>query len=429
MTSVPAPTPSLEGREPTPGSPASGGRARPAATLIERIMTYPGRPHATWWHRRPEVLDGAVVVVLEALSSLQIARTHLAWEAWLFQQLLLLPLLFRRRHPSAVFATVIAVYVAQWSVGEHLVADFGLLVALYTVAAERGWRRALPAAVILEVMVVATSFRNSPDHGGALGSLVFLTGLATAALFTGTTVHTRGEYLEALEDRARRLERERDQQARLAATAERARIAREMHDIVAHSLSVMIALADGAAAAGARDPEAAHQAMVESAATGRSALAEMRRLLGVLRDGSPAEFQPHPTLAGLDALLTTVRAAGIKADYRVRGRVPDLADTAEANIYRIIQESLTNVLKHARQPTSVTVAVDWMPGLVDIAVTDDGGPPVDGWAAAGPPVAGGHGLTGIKERVGLYRGTVDAGPAPGGGWAVRARLLFDDGQP
>ncbi len=360
-----------------------------------------------------------MVVVLEALSSTQIVMSNRQWQAWVLQQLLLLPLLARRRYPEPVFAVIASVYLVQWLSGDRLVADFGLLIALYTVAAKRGWRRAIPAAGAVEVLAVLTSFHNSPDHNGALGSLVFLTGLAAAALFTGTTVRTRGDYLEALEDRARRLEKERDQQAQLAATAERSRIAREMHDIVAHSLSVMIALADGAAAADPTDPDAARQAMLQSASTGRTALGEMRRLLGVLRQDAPADYEPQPTLANIDSLLDRVRTAGIAVDYRVTGDAPMLAETTNTNIYRIIQESLTNVLKHADRPSRVTVSVIWNHQDVTIIVTDDG------CSDPRPESDGGHGLAGIRERVHLYGGRLRAGPRPQGGWSVEALLRLD----
>jgi signal transduction histidine kinase len=250
---------------------------------------------------------------------------------------------------------------------------------------------------------------------------VFLSGLVVAAFFIGTTVQTRRAYLAALVDRAARAERERDQQARLAATAERARLAREMHDVVAHSLTVVVTLAEAAAVATESDPPAARAAMGQVASTGREALTEMRRLLGVLRtepgsdlDGGAA-LAPVPGLDRLDVLIGSVRSAGLPVRLTVSGRSRPLPPTLDATAYRVVQEALTNVLKHAVAPTGVDVVVRWTPGEVSLAVTDDG----RAVAATGAP---GHGLPGMRERLALFDGEVTAGPTTAGGWAVRARL-------
>jgi signal transduction histidine kinase len=379
----------------------------------------PAGPTPAWFWERTWIVDLSVTTMIEALVVLSMGHDgERRWWVWLLAQLLVLPLLVRRRQPVAVFGLLSAVALVQWALGVRFVADVALLVALYTVASTCERAEAITAAAVVEVGVVLASVRFAPAGDGVLGSIVFLTGLATAALFLGTTLQARRAYLASLEDRAHRLERERDQQTQLAATAERTRIAREMHDVVAHSLSVVITLADAAVAARASEPVEADRAMHQVASTGRQALAEMRRILGVLRDGAPAELSPQPTLARLDALLEDVRGAGVPVELTVSGVPQALPVTAEASVYRIVQESLTNVLKHARRPSQVDVSLAWSDDQLVVEVSDDGR------AASARAVAasGGHGLQGMRERVALFGGELDAGPQSPHGWVVRARL-------
>jgi signal transduction histidine kinase len=220
-------------------------------------------------------------------------------------------------------------------------------------------------------------------------------------------------------DRASRLEVERDQQARLAATRERTRIAREMHDIVAHNLSVMIALADGASLTNAEDPAAATEAMQTVSSTGRDALNEMRRLLGILReDDAPSGLTPQPGLDQIGELADRLRQVGRDVEVAVGGTPRPLTPTEDATAYRIVQECLTNVVKHAVDATRVDVRIDWQPDALEITVVDDGAP-----AAASR--SGGHGLDGIAERVWIYDGEMAAGPGADGGWQVRTRLPIE----
>jgi signal transduction histidine kinase len=373
-------------------------------------------------------VDVLIVLLLEMPTAASLVRGHghPTWWLWVLDQALVLPLLLRRRFPVPVFFFIAAVALAQWTTGVPLVADVALLVALYTVTVQGSRRQTFLAAAVLELGVILASVRFAPTGHGVLGSLVFLTGMVAAALFIGTTVRTRREYLVSLEDRALRLERERDQQAELAATAERTRIAREMHDIVAHSLSVMIALADGAVATRVTDPGGSEGAMRQVAATGRQALAEMRRLLGVLREPRPPALAPQPTLDGLETLLDDVRAAGLPVRLMETGVRAPLPPTAEATAYRIVQESLTNVLKHAIDPTEVTVLLRWSPGgeLV-VSVTDDGRVQ----ARVGAVNGSGHGLQGMRERAALFGGELVAGPCGAGGWRVQATLRAGGVQP
>jgi signal transduction histidine kinase len=314
-----------------------------------------------------------------------------------------------------------------------LTADAALLVALYTVAAHCSRGRALTAAAVVEAGVLLASIRFVPTGDGVLASMVFLSGMAAAALFSGINLRTRRQYLAALTERAVRLEFERDQQARLATTAERTRIARELHDVIAHSLSVIITLADGAALSHESDPAQARRAMLQVAATGRGSMTEMRRLLGVLRQDGPSqlELSPQPDLQRLEALIGDVRAAGLPVELTTTGSPQRLTSTTEESaVYRIVQEGLTNALKHADNPSRVRVEIRWSVDAVSVDITDDGRAspdpvrPVKAPADAPPRPRTwpGHGLIGMRERAGLFGGTVQAGPTPSGGWAVHAVL-------
>lgn len=336
----------------------------------------------------------------------------------LFALLICLPLVLRRRYPLPVFAFMCGVAAVQWVVGFILIADAALLVGLYTVAAQCGRRQALLAAGVLELGVAAAVVRWAPSQG-VLTAFVFLSGMATAAFVLGVNIRTRRAYLASLEDRALRAEHERDQQLQLAAAGERARIAREMHDIVAHNLSVMIALADGAAFAAGKDSPRAESAARQVSATGRAALGEMHRLLGVLRDAGPeASRAPQPGIDQLDELVAQVRSAGLSTSLTVVGEPFAPPPTAQLAVYRVAQEALTNVLKHADAPTEARVRLSYQEPIIALEITDDG-QPVPAPAAL-PPA--GHGLAGMRERAAMFDGELQAGARPNGGWRVSLRL-------
>jgi signal transduction histidine kinase len=360
----------------------------------------------------PLVADALLALGVLAISVIGVTHEH-AVASVAFSFALVVPLVWRRRAPLPVFLVISAVAFAQWLAGLELTADIALLVAIYTVAAHESRRRLALAAGILEIGIVLATLRwtNTAD----LLVLVFLTGMATAAVVLGVNVQTRRAYLEALEERAAQLERERDQQGQLAAAAERARIAREMHDIVAHNLSVMVALADGAGFMAPSDPERSAGAMEQVSRTGRHALGEMRRLLGVLRDDGEAALAPQPGLADLDALLEQVRAAGLPVTLETSGSRGSLGPGAELTVYRLVQEALTNTLKHAGTDAHATVRLRYEPDGVEVEVTDDG-------RGLAPVGAGGQGLSGMRERAAVYGGEVEAGPASSGGWRVYSRL-------
>ncbi|GAA4207209.1 sensor histidine kinase [Microbispora amethystogenes] len=330
---------------------------------------------------------------------------------------LVVPLLWRRNHPREVFAVVSVVSFAQWLLNiAVLPANLAVLVAMYGVAARCTRRWALAAGVVAEGGLLLAMLSWSPDPMRAWPSAsVFV----VAVWIGGMYANTRRRYVESLVERAERAERERDQQARIAAAAERARIARELHDVVAHNVSVMVVQADGAAYAIDSDPEQARRAMQAISGTGRQALAEMRRLVGVLRQdaGSPAEeYAPQPGVAQLDELVRQVRDSGLPTEFTVSGTPRALPEGEQLAVYRIVQEALTNAIKHGGPGTRARVEMTYGPGLIELRVSDDGR------GAAAPRVVGGHGLIGMRERVAMYGGSVEAAPRSGGGFQVVARI-------
>ena len=331
-----------------------------------------------------------------------------------------LPLLVRRIWPVPVFAWVLLISAATgWWYPQFL--GFGaLVVALYTVCSRCSRRVALTCAGLVVALAVVFAFGIDTSWWAPA---ILLTAVTAAATAIGLYVGTRRAYLDELRDRADRLQRERDQQTALAAAAERARIAREMHDIVAHHLTVMVALSDGAAAASIRSPERAAEVMATVSATGRQALADTRRLLGVLRDdaGGDADLRPLPTLSDLDELLRRVRDAGLPVRYEVHGATTSIPAGIQLTLYRLVQEALTNTMKHAGPGATATVSVRYATDQVCVEVTDDGGGSPRPASARGP----GRGLTGMRDRVSAFGGDVTTGPNSGHGWRVSATMRLD----
>jgi signal transduction histidine kinase len=408
--------------------------SRPATPAGTAVLPAPARPRSlsSGYHRARQfalthvlVTDAVLALLLAGVCTPWLVTTDSSPLAWLLQAGLLAPLAWRRRYPYGVFAVVCAVALVQWSVGIRLVADLALLVALSTLATYRPRRVALAAAGVLEVGAVLASVAWSLA-GSWLSSLVFLSGMVAAALLLGISVRARSALVATLTERAGRLERERDQQAQIAAAAERTRIAREMHDVIGHQLAVIVSLADGAAAKLASDPPRAAAAIASVADVGRQALGETRGLLGVLRaDGSGDGLAPQPGLAGLGDLVAQTRATGLAATLDCAGDAAGLAADIQLAVYRIAQEAITNTLRHASGAQAVAVRVTIGAASVELEVTDDGRPApgaIPGRAAAPPPgPGGGQGLTGMRERARAYGGSVAAGPGPHG-WEVRATL-------
>lgn len=335
----------------------------------------------------------------------------------LFQTALIVPLIWRRRVPWLVFSLIAIVAFVQWLAVAPLPADVALLTALFTLAAHAPPKATLLGTVVLMGGVVMASVRWGPA-GDLAKSLVFLTGLVIAALFVGIALRTWRSYMDSLVERTKRLEYESDQQVKLAAAAERSRIAREMHDVVAHNVSIMVTLADGALATASAHPAKAKEAMADVSATGRLALVDMRHLLGVLRtDDFTANREPQPQLSGLPRLIDGVRATGLAIELREMGTPFNVAPGVELTIYRIVQESLTNILKHAAEPKMARVTLTFDTPFVEVHVGDDG-------KRVGPR-AEGHGLVGMRERAALCGGVLIAGPQQDGGWEVMARVRAD----
>jgi signal transduction histidine kinase len=325
----------------------------------------------------------------------------------------------RRVWPGPVFLyTVLAAAVlAQWPAHGALF-PVALAISLYTVATTMRRAAALAAAVLVAGLVLIVVGQDGTRHWPVAVSDA--AGFAVAVLLVGWYVGTRRAYLAELRDRAQRLERERDQNSALAAAVERARIAREMHDSVAHHLTVIVALSDGALAAVTRAPDQAADAIRDVSGTAREALAETRRLLGVLRADSGQELRlPLPGLADLEDLFARVRAAGLPVRYERSGTVADLPPGMQLAVFRLVQEALTNTMKHAGPGASAAVRLKLTPAEVRVEVEDDGA------GRAGQPRAPGGGLTGMRERVSAFGGELECGPRHPRGWRVAARLNLD----
>lgn len=325
-------------------------------------------------------------------------------------------LLFQRRAPVAL--TWLAIGAAWLSTALHWrTATLGLLAVamLYPLARERSARAVWPPALAIAASI-AVEWIRAGNNWTQLWA--FAAVLATLVLL-GVNARVRHAYLTELERRAHRLEAERDQRARLAVADERARIAREMHDIVAHHLTVIVALSDGAALTAEAAPARAAHTMGQVSTTGRQALGDIRRLVGVLRDasGAPEGRGPQPGLDDLDRLAAQVRAAGVPVRLTQHGQPGAWGPAASLAVYRIVQEALTNVLKHAGPAAEATVEVRYTTSGVEIQVTDRG---------TGTPMPGepGAGIAGMRERAESYDGQLTAGPEPDGGWRVHATLCF-----
>lgn len=398
--------------------------------------------------RRPWLLDTAVVLVV-ALLSLPDLLSHggdggpfgeteyptdlPAAVPFVLAAALITPLWWRRRAPAVTYFVIAVVSLVQWSLGLWQQAGVSMLVALYSLALH-GSLRVLGWAVAVTVgeLALAVWLLGQVEH--PLLGLFFLLGTAMAAVTLGLTLRIRRMYLVTLEDRATRLEVERDQRVRLTAASERSRVAREMHDIVGHNLSVMVSVADGAAVLATNRGEQSADALRILGDTGRQAMGELRRVLGVLREGQDDErlLGPQPGVRDLDPLLARVRAAGLPVTYRTVGDLDALGSGVQLTVYRIVQEALTNTLKHAGTGTAAEVAVTAEAGTVRVRVADTGvttGTP--GRPKPEPDTDGpGHGLVGIRQRAAMYGGAVTIGPRDTGhGWIVDVLLDVPPGPP
>ena len=322
------------------------------------------------------------------------------------------PLAVRRRFPVAVLAIGIASFWNSDLLG------FGLAVTFYSVGA---WCHRLWVSRVSAVLgAVATTAVLVVDRNVSLPLEALLPfGAFMLAWFIGHMIHLRRHYTGALEERARSLEIERAESERRAAAAERARIARDLHDIVAHRVSMMTVQAGAARVVADSDPEAAARALALLEGAGRQTLWELRRLMGVLRDeDATAPLDPQPRLQRLDELAERMRDAGVPVRITTLGDMSDVPEAVEVSAYRIVQEALTNVLKHAGPGAEADVIVRCSPSSLEIEVRDSGRGTSDGRIA----VLGGHGLIGMRERAAVFGGSVQYGARPEGGFAVTAKI-------
>ena len=354
---------------------------------------------------------------------------------------LLIPVIFRRKRPVlASYLIMLGAWIQVFThgtYGDHAAllvrgGDLAIGVALYTMVTCTNRRRSLEYAGLLVIGTTIWAFwRLAPGGASVIGSLLFGAGVIYGFCWVlGEFVGARRAYHAEVESRLQLLETERDQQAKIAVAQERARIARELHDVVAHAVSVIVVQADGAAYAIRDNPDLAETAVHTIAETGRGALHELRRLLELLRNESDERDTrtPQPDVSALPELAEKVTSAGLRVWLVFRGDLAGLPATVGLGIYRIVQEALTNTLKYAGVGSQAHVRVERVGGLIEVEVLDDGPEPdgtePDGTAFPRPRevvgVSGGNGLIGMRERASVLGGTLSAGPRAGGGWQVRA---------
>jgi signal transduction histidine kinase len=328
-----------------------------------------------------------------------------------------LPLLFRRRYPLTVFGLVVATALGV-ELAYNSLPPFASALAMYTVASHVDRRRSLHAGLIGLIVLSASPLFLHGQSEERIGHLVVIHLLGFAAAWIiGDNVRTRRTYLRELEERAERLEREREESARLAVREEQERIARELHDVIAHSVSVMVVQATAAREIFESQPERAREALRSIEESGRAALTELRRLLGIVRSPERGRREPQPRLSELEPLVEQVRATGLDVELEMDESLDELPAGLDLSAYRIVQEALTNTLKHA-QASCARVRITGSDRELLIEVTDDG-------AGASEAFEEGHGLIGMRERVSMLGGELEAGTQNGGGFAVRARLPLE----
>ncbi|WPP29449.1 sensor histidine kinase [Streptomyces sp. CL7] len=388
--------------------------------------------------RYARVLGRAVDIAL-ALAVLVAAYEYAGAYDLLLGALMALALLARRKRPVTVMAVVMALALAQFLLHDpsadpppaHAPAayDVAVLFAMMSVVhhSRIPWMPYAAGGAVLLATGAASAgapFLGVEGSGGGDSLLVFW-GLALTVWLTAFALHTRRLYAESQAARARHAEREQEQRVRLAAARERAEIARELHDVVAHGLAVMILQADGAGAVLRTSPDLAESALKTIAATGRDAIDDMHRIVRVLREGQPGpagagEDRRLVTLDEIEVLADRARTAGLTVDLSVDVGEGRLSPAEEMTAFRIVQECLTNTLRHAGSGAGVGIRVREEDGTLLIDVTDDGAGALAGRAVAG--ASGGNGLVGMRERVELAGGAFEAGPRLGSGWQVRASI-------
>ena len=392
--------------------------------LAARVAALPPR-------RQERVQDAGLAVALAGVNVLAVlpfrAHLHPAWLAVLLVIAQAVPLAWRRSHPIGAAFVIGAARVGYDRIGFGFAPfPLGPAIAFYTIIDRCGpaWRRITFLLVAIGVTISQTSPGHSEPYDAIFQGFIFLTAWAA-----GVLSRTKRARLQAAQARADRAEAQLDQQAAQAAAAERTRIARELHDVVAHHVSLMAVQAEAATSLLPGRPEQAQQSVQVIGDTARQALTELRRLLGVLRvPAAPLQTAPSASLDDLAGVLDQVRGAGLPVKLDVEGAPYPLAPSIDLTAYRIVQEALTNTLRHTTA-SGAFVTLRYEPGYLTVAVTDHGPPrrvpAADGRANLGGPggLAGsGFGLAGIAERVASCGGNLTVGPTPGDGFAVAARL-------
>ena len=361
-----------------------------------------------WLRRHPNLVDALVVLALAAGYVGGAARGR-DWHGNVPLALVLVaPLIFRRRFPLEVLALVTAataVSVFAYSGAPPIPEAF----AVYTVAAQLSRRTSLVASGVATALLLICA--AAAEETSKMIGIVLMLG---AAWVVGDNLGTRRAYTHALEERAERLEREQEAERARAVAEEQARIARELHDVIAHSVSVMVVQAAAANDVFESQPARAREALEAIETSGRAALGELRRMLGVVRGSDDADYAPQPGIDRIDELVADVRAAGLDVALNIEGAPHDVPAGIDLSAYRVVQEALTNTLKHA-QATRVEVTLRYTSDELGIEVRDNGTASVNG-------DGGGHGLTGMRERVAIFGGSLEAGPAATGGFEVLARF-------
>jgi len=379
---------------------------------------------------RSFLFDLMVVFGIVGLTTLGIFMRQTPEQTMVLGFVMAAALIVRRRHPLVAMAIVSLSALAQVTAfppaDDPLPYDLAVLIGMYSVV--KYTKRMLGAWLAAATVAIGIGIEVA-RHGHEktwIPLLIWYIGVCAGVWLMAYTVRARRLYVRGLEERAATLEREREHLAQIAVADERAAIARELHDVVAHSLAVMIVQADGGRYAFDSDPVQARMALDTVAATGREALEDMRRLVGVLRGTStsaqpdePAADRRRITMDGLESLVERARSAGLYVAVECTGNRPDLAPAVELAAYRIVQEALTNVLRHAGRHAKVRLAIGYLPEALELSIVDDGG------ERPGPPEVKanpGNGLVGMRERVSVHSGQFRAGPRLDGGWSVDVRL-------
>ncbi len=381
----------------------------------------PGRRHGARWVSDPpragvERAAGSRLLLAAGIALL-LAQT--------------VPLVWRRDHPITVLAVISVAYPAKLALGLNPTPPgaFAAMIALYSVSVySTGRWRSLAGVAAAALFVAAAGAILVGGRVQILGPLAATAIVLSGAWLLGDYLRTRRAYLAELEAKAARLERDRAEDVRRAADDERARIARELHDVVAHDVSLIVVQAGAARTVQPVQPEVAASALTLIEQTGRQTLTELSHLLGVLRksDGSSPARAPQPGVEHLEGLVAQLRDAGLVAQLTVEGDPRPLPPAVDLSAYRIAQEATTNVLKHARA-TKVEFLIRYGPDSLELRINDNGRPVSQLNHATGADRPTGHGLIGMRERVAMFGGALEAGPSRNGGFTVAARLPLPPG--